>query len=397
MNTAWEEYWWNNITGPHQTVTCVAEGLLDKKTIILQVPSDLPWRHEMRRAVRSALKNHAGFDEVNIEVIDAADENLEVQEPGRYLLERFGMYDVKNGFRAKSGVTIQDYIIRNNVVKNTVVWIKGLNQKQTDRWVKLCRGYNAPDITSGLFVLECHQHVDCNDTRNAICVNYEDYVRRYDLQLFNSILLDSQELYSDRWKQYIATLAAHLCVTDAEVSEQFLHLCNFKHEEPLVGLRNILDCGGFDKRGADSNSNHILGLVRQDAKHLINKRIWAAQLQTLFPLIEMRRSEIITLLYDQLVSCLENEHINQFDQALTDPMDVELGTLVYMMARFNTEGYRFINVPNEQLRDDIHFLRGCRNTLAHGSICSVGMIERLFSIEIPDKLFPLEYDNSRVS
>ena len=29
----WEEYWWNNITGPQQVIRSVVDGLLDKTII----------------------------------------------------------------------------------------------------------------------------------------------------------------------------------------------------------------------------------------------------------------------------------------------------------------------------------------------------------------------------
>ena len=39
---AWEEFWWNNITGARTVVDRVAMALLENKMIVLKVPSDLP-------------------------------------------------------------------------------------------------------------------------------------------------------------------------------------------------------------------------------------------------------------------------------------------------------------------------------------------------------------------
>lgn len=382
MISAWEEYWWNSITGPHQVVTSVAEGLLDKKTVVVQVPSDLPWRHEMRRAVQSVIKHSTGFNETNVEVIDAADDVIDDTEPGQYLLDRFGMYGIKNGYRAKSGLSIQEYLIKHEVLKDTIVWVKGLQPKQVAKWLKFCRAYAAPELSLGLFVLEAHQPIDSFDAKNVLTIAYESRVRRYDLQLFNSILLDNQMVYSDIWKQYISTLAAHLCVTDAEVSEQFIRVCDFRQEEPLMGLKNVLDCGGFDRRGAESASKHILALLRRNDTNEIARRVWAAQLQVLYPFIELRRLETIDVLRLELERCIARERIEQFGVVIDDIKDIELGTLAYILAQYSDDGCRFINVPDKQFRSDIRFLRDCRNLLAHGNACSVDMVVRLFGLNI---------------
>lgn len=396
MLIAWEEYWWNNITGPHQIVTSVAGGLLDKKTVVLQVPSDLPWRHEMRRTVQALVKQNNGFSDTNIEVVDAVDENLADNDPGKYLLNRFGMYEIQNGYRAKSGLSLQDYIIRHKVLKNTIVWVKGLTEAQTEKWVRFCKGYNSDELSNGLFVLECVHKSEPSDSRNLTYVSFDRHVRRYDLQLFNSILLDNQGFYPDLWKQYISTLAAYLCVNDGEVAEQYIRLCDFLRDEPIAGLGKIIDSGGFERRGTDPASTHVLALYRTGKIEDLTKRIWAAQLHILFPLIEMRRTEVIRVLEPELKNCLSNHRVEQFDQVISNPMEIEFGTLIYLMARYDDAGYRWIHVPDEQLRSDIHFLRDCRNTLAHGNVCSVDAVRRLFECSIPPIVIS-GYSASRVS
>ena len=81
----WQDFWWNNITGPRKAGDGVAEALLSNSTVILMVPADLPWRRPMRSAIEEQ--------------------------------------------------------IRNNVLKDTIIWIKGVDKAQTSKWLKFCQGY----------------------------------------------------------------------------------------------------------------------------------------------------------------------------------------------------------------------------------------------------------------
>ena len=62
---------------------------------------------------------------------------------------------------------------------------------------------------------------------------------------------------------------------------------------------------------------------------------------------------------------------------ILDPVDVEFGTLVYLMAKIDDNGNRLIYVADRTLRDKIHFLRDCRNDLAHGTACRVSQVKEL--------------------
>lgn len=373
----WEEYWWDNITGPQQVTRNVADALLDNRPVILKVPSDLPWRHTMRRSVEALIKERHNTMDIGIRFIDAVDQKIGDADPGKYLLEQYALREVQNGYRSRSGQTLQNYLIKQEVLKNLVIWVKGLTEGQTERWIKFCKGYKSQDLNHGLFVIECTKYPSNLDMGDLAEVCFVDHVRQYDLQLFNSILLDNQITYNDDWKRYIAALASHLCENDAEVSELYIRLCDFKQEEPIIGLEKVLECGEFERRGADAGSKHILAICRNQDIEELERRIWASQLQILFPIIEMKRTEIVTLLHDDIENCLSSHNITQYGEAILDPVDVEFGTLVYMMAKVDDNGSRLLDVSDRALKNKIHFLRDCRNNLAHGTACRVSQVKEL--------------------
>ncbi len=77
-----EEFWWNNITGAHAVVEQVAMALLENKMVVLQVPSDLPWRYSMRSAIQSVFNERTNSRDIIIEMIDARDDNPAGLDPG---------------------------------------------------------------------------------------------------------------------------------------------------------------------------------------------------------------------------------------------------------------------------------------------------------------------------
>ena len=66
-------------------------------------------------------------------------------------------------------------------------------------------------------------------------VNFSDYAESYDTMIFASFLLDTKEYsrpqYNRNWKQYISSLAAMLCGTDAEVTERLIKSADFTYTE----------------------------------------------------------------------------------------------------------------------------------------------------------------------
>ena len=82
-------------------------------------------------------------------------------------------------------------------------------------------------------------------------------------------------------------MAAELCDTDAEISAELLDCIDLRNHEPAEGISIIDSAGDFLRRGAGNQSKHILAYYRKENTSEIQKRIWSAQLQVLFPIIEM--------------------------------------------------------------------------------------------------------------
>lgn len=379
IDMLWEEFWWNNITGAHVVVSKVVDALLENKMVVLKVPSDLPWRYSMRSSIHTAFQERTDARDVVIEAIDVVDDNPDDLEPGRFLLQKYASSAVARGYREKSKISIQEYIAQKDVIKNRILWVKGLEGAIANKWIKFCKGFTPKTAAEGLFVLEIHGEAVLPESRFIEYIDFKECVSSYDVQLFNSFVLDEDEEIaygSDLWKRYISTTAAMVCNIDAEVSERLLRDVDFSVESAIDGVARIAQMSEFSRRGTEEGSEHVLWLYRNKKNAELNHRIWASQVQVLFPVIEMERIEIIEKYRDVISQALADNYIAQYGEQITDPMEVELGTLCYMMSH-RKDIYYMLYIPDEIDRKRIRFLHECRNLLAHVSCCAPVQVKRL--------------------
>ena len=380
-NFSWDEFWWKNITGPHMVVTKVSEALLDNHMVVLSVPSDLPWRHAMRGAIQTAFRDRLDISDIVVDPIDVVDDNPDNIAPGRFILSRFASITISRGYREKSKLSIQDYITAKNVIKNRIVWVKGLKGVVANQWIEFCRGFNHRQAQDGLFVLEIQEKKRQSDLRPLKLIDFGDYVSNYDVQLFSSLVLDDQNKYSDVWRKYIASVVASICDTDAEVSTTMLETIDFQKQSAIDGIKMIASSSEYIRRGTEGNSKHVLWYCRNNQNDELERRLWNAQVQVLFPIIEMERVSLIDKWRDIIQDALDNNNITQYNETLKDAIDVEWGSLCYMMKHRTDSGSYMLYIPDENERDWISFLHDCRNQLAHASICTVDQVVRILMSE----------------
>ena len=371
--------WWNQITGPANVVRQVTDALMEKKHVIVSVPADIPWRHQMRASVLASLKQRFGSLEMLVHTIDVADDCPEETDVGRYLLRKVSSGQVASGYRDRTGETIQSYLSRCNVLKDTIIWVKGMNAAQMERWRLFCRSYSVKDASNGLFVLENTSGPDCPGGKNIAVIDYQRCVSLYDTQIFNSIVLDSEfHGLSQVWKQYVSAVCASLCGTDAQVSYDLMRETDFLNESPLDALKRLAASDSYQSRGADPDSEHIFAHVRRQDEDFLIRKVWTAQLQVAFPIIELERVNLIQRWEDNFRQACSFKPVKRHGAELKDPYEIELGTMFFLM-NYKEEGSYWLYLPDQQAREQIGFLRDCRNTLAHVNVCQPGELQRLFA------------------
>jgi hypothetical protein len=377
-----ERTWWEHITGPSQVVRYVVARLQERQNVLLQVPNDLPWRKQMRGSVQSNLREN--YAELLVADIDCNDECPNTDDIGAFLLKRFAGKEIRNGYRKTSGQTIQEYIKNRNVLKNQIVWVKGIGCEQTKKWYDFCIKYQPTTMFDGLFVIEVHDNnLPKNTPSHVARVQYDKFVGNYDALLFDSIL-SAKKSWSTAWKQYVAAATASLCGCDAEVSALFIEETDFAQEDLIDSLKKIIASGCFPKRGQSglSINEHPFSLLYEGKEKELEKRIWEAQLQIAFPIIEQERVMFIRKWEAYIQSALDEnrDSITQFGNEIENPYDAELGLLTYIITHKNAgESKYMLYIPVEEDRERLLFLHQRRNELAHLKICTPQSLEELFS------------------
>jgi hypothetical protein len=190
-------------------------------------------------------------------------------------------------------------------------------------------------------------------------------------------ILNSLKHYGENRKKYIASCIASVCDTDAEMAECMLRMIDFHTESVVEGMKRISELPGFSQRGRENASKHILRSYRDGNISDLEHRIWVAQIQVLFPIIELERVNFVRQYETEIQNVLQNHNITQYGTRLYNAEDVELGSFCYMMHERDTEGNYLLYIPNESDRYRIKFLHTCRNLLAHTSLCTPSQVKEL--------------------
>ncbi len=372
MSMPTPDFWWSAVTGPQAFAKAVAGVLLEGRMALAAVPDDLPWRQSMRSEILARIREGSASSDTYIETVDAQEDCPDPATIGTFLLERFGSRQVAGSWRPRSGKSIQRYLADNRVLAGKILWIKGIAPGQAPAWTAFCRGFGRPSPETGLFVVECAESVP-DDARSCFAVvDFARYVSGFDVQMLAALGLARQEQPLPKlWQRYAAATAAQLAGFDAELAEALLDpectasAACWRSQDPLDMLARIADWPAFARRGRGPGSRHALAHLRLGRPDELAKRVWTAQIQVLFPIIEMQRTRLVDHLRPQLEEALDRLRVEQFGARLDSPDELEFGTLVYLLALRTPEGEREVYVPDEALRETVHSLRDARNLLAH--------------------------------
>lgn len=373
---SYHEFWWNDIAGARNLINMVVNSIYDKKFVALHIPSDLPWRESMRACIQNKIKKNSNISyNVVIEIIDIADEYRNNQSPGMFLLQRFSKKSIANGYRESERLSIQKYMLRNNVLNNRIIWLKGMEEDSINAWIQFCNGFE--ENSNVYFILEIKNDSSFKESPLFNDVYFSKTVFPYDVYLFNRIVLADKNSFSEEWMKYIAVITTKLCEVDAEVAYYFINNTDFRNEDCLLSLKKISKLPKFTRRGSDYNQQHILAICRQNLDDLLQKKLWEAQVNVLFSIIEIERMKIIDDNISKLSTLLNNFYIEQYGEKLCNSYDLELGTLKYI---YENKKYKNFSCDEFDYRK-IVFLRQCRNKLAHMNCCCYDEVRILLDKE----------------
>lgn len=371
-SSALERYWWEKITSASDFVHATVTALRECKMPVLLVPNDLPWRYSMRYVMQSRIVEE-GF-QLGVETKDVLDENKENLAPGSFLLKMWG----DDTYRRNSRLSIQQHILNNNLMQGKLLWIKGLSETNVDQWLEFCNDFKIDQRERGMFIVEIPFDKDLSRYKNLKAVRYESLIRDYSVQLFIEYVLDGKG-YDKRWRNYLSMLISTLCKKDVEIACRLALDYDFKVVRIEEALRNIAADGRFARRGC--SEDHILNLVRNKKTEKIERHIWTAQMQVLFPMMEIERVKWVERYFAEIEYVIKKRGITVVGEntRIENPYEVELKHLYEMYKRGDLDEKR-----DERRKNRLKLMYDCRNDLAHLHTCSHEKVCALLNAQFED-------------
>lgn len=374
------EIWWDRITGPRTAVQRVIEQLLDEhKHVLLSISSDIPWREDMRGIIQDKFNKSINLGSLVLKEVDVRDDCPGETDVGGWLLKNFGSRTEQMGYLESQCRSVAQYVNKKHALKDRLFWVKGMTERDVKAWIAFCREINPKETGDCQFVLECAL-AEKDSIKNFSTVTYDQWVNTYDVRLFLSTLLNERRYrdYSYTWKEYIATVCATLCGTDAEVAQLLLEETDFRRESPLAGLERVAAAEELSRRG--ESEGHVLSRFRGRDMESLERQIWAAQIQMAFPVIEFQRVQFIQAHKAELLPLLGRGVIlggpERNKTPIEDPMDLEVGMLYHIARHYGQEA------PSAQaLQKTFEKLRDLRNDLAHLKLCQPADLDWLFQLQ----------------
>lgn len=325
-----------------------------------------------------------------------------------FLIRQFGLAESYNGYRKSSNSSVQDYIIKNSILQDRIVWVKGMNRHRVKMWIEFCNKFRPDRTDKGLFVIESYQNVPIPILDHITSFYYS--VSYYDAPLFNNMVVSTTKRPME-WTQYIATLVAQLCRDDVKLSVALINQDSFENAEPIQSLSEIADSSEFANRSAAENlrGDQPFVLIRKCDESSLNRKVWEAQLRVLYPLLEMERVAFIDAHEEAVREAIDCEfcdsygnrrHIRQFGEKLNDPYDAEIGTLygINHMGRADDPYSYVLYIPNETDRNRLSLMHAIRNALAHMNMCNVQQVsDFLNNYPYTCENIPMWRNNNQVS
>lgn len=378
------QIWWDSITGPSRFVTQVADAIYAGCSVLLHMPEDLPWRKQMRSSTEARIKEDSS--DLIVSYIDCETDILPNESIESFIFRRFSTPEAKDGYRASSKQTEAQYIRTEGILNDRVIWVKGLNAEYFEKWIGFEKGFHSTGRNTGLFIIEEHAGYQIKGNTGRIkSVDYKEYATYYDALLFNNMVV-SERTTSTEWKQYIAALVTKLCRLDVELSDFMLRDDEMQVDIPVTTIESARYV--FDKRAeADAlPEKHPFRLLRESRMDDLHRIAWEAQMQVIFPLIEMERLAFVNAYREQVLEAISNEYwdndrnvsrrIHQYGSIVTTPEEAEIGTL-YRLTKLRqaSDTYQYmLYLPIEADRHRLDVLHEMRNTIAHMSVCSGSLV-----------------------
>ena len=344
--------WWEQIGNSLRLLTKITHNLRDCQSAVLQVPTGLPWRQSFYEAIdvrRSAFSGERSLVRLQWKT---------GREPGEFVLDELCSNRVRADYWP--GQSYAEYLGSKSelMMNDYYIWIVGIHNKaDLSKWGEFVSRYHrvAKQLeTFAVFILEYDgADADVPDVEKII---YS--VENYDCRVFS--LEAAAALGNTDLRNYQAELALSICSNNPELCFSLLTAGSKLLQNPVQASLEIIS------NTYSSDGLPFLSLNEQE----IQSAAWEATIVLLFPVLERRRMDFICRNEAELARHLPISNSN--GDSVTDPRDLEIGTLYYIV---RSGGKEFAAADVEAIR----LCRKVRNLLAHNKLVPLDDVQKIYN------------------
>lgn len=352
-----DEVWWNQITNARGFLQKIVAAALSGKSMVLVLPEQLPWRDTLFALVEQQLKDNDSSR--SFACIRSPEQDI-----GGFLLREYCHEEKRREYRPTQSKAEFLAGCNNIVLNEKYLLVRDIPKQAQQEWAKFLRDYHGKASGAhAVFLLEARDGVlQSAPIRRVERIDYRRSIYDYDCFTFCA-LAASNTACESRLRAYLAELAYHLCGEDVELCARCIGDPEFLREPEEMLCRVLAEetrCDG-----------HTFFAARESGGWM-QRKIWEAQLKTIFPVIERFRSNFLARYANRVAQHLPIQ--NRYGEEWTEAEDVEIGTLDFMVRN------QFFMVPAEDARR-LNLFAKARNKLAHMKILELSAIEEILAAE----------------
>lgn len=342
--------WWGQIGNSLSLLTKVTNNLRDCQSAVLQVPQNLPWRHNFYEAIDIRRSSFGG----ERRMVRLSWENG--MDPGEFVLDELCSNRVRADYWP--GQTYAEYLGSKSelLMNDYYVWVTGIHTKaDISKWGEFVAQYHlvAKQLdNAAVFVLEYDgANTDVPGLDNIIYT-----VEKYDCRVFSleaAAAIDNTDL-----RNYQAELALCICGNNPELCFSLLMAGMKLLHNPVQTTMEVVS-SAYSSDGFQFS--HLDELQVQSSA-------WEAAIVLLFPVLERYRMNFIDKYKNELARHLPISNSN--GDRITDPCDLEFGALYYITSSIS-KGFTASDV------DAIRLCRRVRNLLAHNKYVPIDDVQKV--------------------
>lgn len=345
--------WWGQLGNSLRFLTNITNSLQDCRSVVLQLPRELPWRRDFYEAVDIRRSFFGGERRlVRLSWAEGAD-------PGEFVLDELCSGRVRADYWP--GQTYAQYLgTRPELLMNDYyIWISGIHSKgDLAGWVEFLSGYHRAakqQDSSAVFLLEYDgPNTDVSGVDKIVYT-----VENYDCRVF--ALEAAAALGNTSLRNYQAELALNICGNSPELCFALLTAGAKLLRNPVAAAAEVTAC---------TYSSEGLPFPDLDEAQ-IQSAAWESAIVLLFPVLERFRTDFIRKNERELARHLPITNSN--GDRITDPRDLEIGSLWHIV---RSAGKTFTTSDAETVR----LCRKVRNLLAHNKFVPVEDVHNVLMI-----------------